>query len=364
MAGSRQSKAPSKSLHRRDQQARDAQTGDRVTLIAIGILVAVAILVAAGVVWGIVLPPRAHILTVGSQEFTAADAEKRATFLVSGNSQLTEDPVTAAVNMIKRDETLLQVGASEVGEITADDLTKAIKKRLGAADDTDSKTYNVAYAEFLKGTNLDKPTFERLVRAQVISERLGSKLQAAAGDAGPQFHLLGVTSRDQTKLKQFRDAVTGGADFVTTALSLGFATNPQQVDVGWILPPTTAGFFKDVVQPEKLQAGQTTEVLVRENGLQYDVYRMVEREDKRAYTDDQKTELGGRLVDAWVLEQQKDKVKVAEDISDGERRWILKRVSAAAQKLSEQRAKANGGKSSVPGGVPPISATVVPSGAK
>ena len=208
----------------------------------------------------------------------------------------------------------------------------------------------MAYEEFLKGTNLDQATFERLVRAQVISERLGAKLQAAAGDSGPQYHLLGVTSRDQTKLKQFRDAVTGGADFTSTALSMGFAKTPQEVDVGWVVPPTTAGFLKDVVQPEKLQAGQTTEILAREGGLQFDVYRMAEREDKRAYTDDQKTEVGGRLVDAWILEQQKDKVKVAEDISDGERRWILKRVTAAAQKIAGDRAKANAGKSSAPGG--------------
>lgn len=368
MAGSRQSKAPSKApsraVHRRDQQAREAQTGERVTLIALGVLLAVAILVGAGVVWGVVLPPRAHILTVGSQEFNAADAEKRATFLVAGNSTLTDDPVTAAVNMIKRDETLLQAGASEVGEITGDDLTKAIKKRIGVADDADAAAYATAYKTFLDGTNLDKATFERLVRAQVIEERLGAKLQAASGDSGPQYHLLGVTSRDQTKLKQFREAVVGGADFASTAMSMGFAKTPQEVDVGWVLPPATSGFLKDVVQPEKLQAGQMTEVLPRESGLQYDVYRMVEREDKRAYTDDQKVELGGQFVDAWILEQQKDKVKVAEDISDGERRWILKRVTAAAQKIAEDRAKANPGTSSAPGGVPPIQVTVVPGGAK
>lgn len=364
MAGSRQSKAPSKApskaVHRRDQQARDAQTGERVTLIALGILLAVAILVGAGVVWGIVLPPRAHILTVGSEEFTAADAEKRATFLVAGNSSLTDDPATAAVNMIKRDETLLQAGASEVGEITADDMTKAIKKRVGVADDADAATFTASYKTFLAGTNLDQATFERLVRAQVISERLGAKLQAAAGDSGPQYHLLGVTSRDQTKLKQFRDAVVGGADFNSTAISMGLAKTPQEMDVGWVLPPKTSNFLKDVVQPEKLQAGQMTEVLAREGGLQFDLYRMAEREDKRAYTEEQKVELGGQLVDAWILEQQKDKVKVAEDISDRERRWILKRVTAAAQQIAKDRAKAA---PPVAGGTaPPVQVTVVPGG--
>ena len=339
MAGSRQSKAPSKAVHRRDQQARDAQTGERVTLIALGILLAVAILVGVGVVWGIVLPPRAHVLTVGSEEFTAADAEKRATFLVAGNSSLTDDPATAAVNMIKRDETLLQAGASEVGEITADDTTKATKKRIGVPDDADAATFTASYKTFLAGTNLDQTTFERLVRAQVISERLGAKLQAAAGDSGPQIHFQAVTSPDRTKLQQLRDAVAGGADFVSTAISVGLATSPQNVDYGWSLPPTV-GYLKDTVQLDKLQAGQMTEVLARENAFQYSLYRMAEREDKRVYTDAQKIELGAQLVGGWIIEQQKGTVKVAEDISDGERRWILKRVTAAAQKIAEDRAKA------------------------
>lgn len=363
MAGSRQSKAPSKAMHRRDQQTRDAQTGERVTLIALGILLAVAILVAAGVVWGIVLPPRAHVLTVGSQDFTAADLEQRGFFLVAGNSQSTDDPATGAMNMIKHDETLLQAGAAEVGEITADDMTAGIKKGIGIPPDADAKTFDVAYTEFLKNSKLDKATFERMARAQIISERLGAKFQTAAGDSGPQYHLTAVTSRDQTKLKQFRDAVAGGADFVSTALSMGLATAPQNVDFGWSLPPTS-GALKDTIQVDKLQAGQMTEIIARDGGLQFDVYRMAERDEKRVYTEDQKKEVGGRLVDQWVIEQQKDKVKVAEDLSDGERRWVLKRVATAAQKLSEERAKGKAGAPVGGAGVPPVSATVVSGGAK
>ena len=334
MAGARQSKVS----HRRNEQTRAAATQERVTLIAIGVLIAAAIIAVVGVVWGVVLPARAHIISVGDQHFDARAVEKRAEFLIAGSSQSQEEPVTAAVNMIRRDETLLQAGASEAGDISADDITKAIRTRLGLQDDTPAADYAKAYEAFLKGSSLDKPTFERMVRAQVISERLAKKFEAQVGDAGPQFHIMAVTSRDHNKMKQFRTAVAGGADFVAKAIELGLATDPQSVDFGWVLPPDS-GFLKDKIRVQDLQAGQMTEVISREGGLQYDVYRMAERDEKRTYPDTQKTELAERKVDEWVT-QQRDKLKITEDISDGERKWILKRVTEAAQKLAAQRAAA------------------------
>ena len=334
MAGTGQSRAS----HRREQQAREAATQERITLAAIGVLVAVAIIAAAGVVWGAILPARAHVITVGNAKFDVRAVERRAEFLAAGNSQSQDDPITAAVKMIRRDETLLQVGASEAGEISADDMTKAIRKRLGVPDADPVEDYAKAYETFLKGTNVDKPTFERMVRAQVISDRLAKNFESQIGDAGPQFHLMSAASRDQGKLKQFREAVTGGADFVAKAVEMGLTANPQAADFGWSLPPET-GFLKDVARLQDLQAGQTTEVIAREGNLQYVVYRMAERDEKRAYTDIHKSTLGERKVEEWIT-QQGDKLQIVEDLSTGERKWILKRVTAAAQKLAEQRAAA------------------------
>jgi len=349
VAGARQSQAS----HRRNRDSQDSTTQQRVTLIVLGVLVAVGIIVAAGVVWGVVLPPRAHVITVGNTSFNAQAVEEVAEFLVLGGSQSNEDPVIASVDQIKRSETLLQAGASEAGDISADDIAKAIRVLLGAPDNMSAADYAKAYDSFLKGSSLDKPTFERMVRAQVIGDRLAKKFAAGVGDAGLQLHVQGVTSRDQNKLKQFRDTVMGGADFVATAVSTGLATSAAAADFGWDVPPTS-GVLKDKVHIVDLKAGTTTDVIPREGTFQYDVFRLAERDEHRTYTDDQKKTLGQVKVDEWIA-QQADKVKVSEDISDGERTWITRQVAKSAQRIAQQRA------SSTP---PPFSVTVVPGGAK
>mgnify|MGYP003335371967 CR=1 FL=1 len=74
---------------------------ERITLISAGVLVAVAVIVAAGVVWGLVLPPRAHIVTVGNASYNAGDLVPYATMLIAGNAQTTDEPVDAALKMLK-----------------------------------------------------------------------------------------------------------------------------------------------------------------------------------------------------------------------------------------------------------------------
>ena len=264
MAGARQSKAS----HRREREARESVTHERVTLIAAGVLVAVAVIVAVGVVWGLILPPRAHIITVGNATYNAADVEKYAMFLVAGNSTSQDDPVTAAVALIKHDETLLQAGAADAGEITQDDVNKAIRKRIGLSADMSNEEFAKSYAVFLENVHLEKALFERLVRAGIIGERVGAKRFAAEiGDAGPQFHVMGVASRDQAKVKALREAVAGGADFVGKAKEMGLVPPNETPDIGWILTPYT-GFLKGV-GIENLKAGEMTEVL--ERNFQFEV---------------------------------------------------------------------------------------------
>ena len=333
MAGARESKA----AQRRSRQTSDAVAQERITLVAAGVLVAVTLLVAAGVLWGIVLPPRAHVLEVGSTPVNAQTVANRAEFLVVGGQTAT-DPIDAAIAEIKRDATLLQAGPADVGEVTAEDLTKGIRKGLAVPDEASADDYAKTYATFLKGSNLDKETYERITRAQVIEDRLAAKFTAEVPAAGQQVHAMGVTSRDQAKLKQFRDAVVGGADFVTTAIEMGFARQPSEVDFGWQLPATT-GFLHDVVKMQDLKPGATTEVIARDGGIQFDVYRLAEREDQRTYTDDQKNALGQRKVDEWVA-QKSAQLTVREDLSDTERRWITKQVTEAAERIAKERAGA------------------------
>ncbi|MDA0301829.1 MAG: hypothetical protein DWG80_07580, partial [Chloroflexi bacterium] len=324
MAGSGQSKAS----HRRERESREHVTQDRVTLIAIGVLIAVAIITAAGVIWGVILPPRAHVLTVGETTFTARDVEQRATFLIAGGTQSEDDPVDTAVNMLRREEILLQAGAPEVGEITADDMKQALKKNMAIAEDASDETFATSYAAFLESAYIDKEPWERMVRARVVVERLAKKFEAEVGTAGTQFHLMGVGSRERGKIVQLRDAVAAGGDFRAKATELGLVTPQQTPDFGWILPPS-AGHLKDTVKVDQLQAGQMSEIV--ERNFQFELYFMAERDERREYTEQQLGSLSNVKVDDWAKQQvDQGKVTVTEDISADERRWILKQVTGKA----------------------------------
>lgn len=336
MAGAGQSKAS----HRRELQSRADATQERVTLIALGVLAAVVVLIIAGVIWGVVLPPRAHVLTVGDAKFNAGQVEKRAEFIMRADPQGEANPVDAALNMLRRHETLLQAGAAEAGEITADDLEKAIWTQIKLPPESSKEEYAKAYENYLRTNNVDKATFDRMMRADVIYKRLSVKVLPQVGENGTQLHLLAVVSRDQNKLKQFRDSVAGGADFAAKAIELGIVQKPESVDLGWHLPPSS-GFLKDA-KLDQLQARQMTEVVTRDGGLQFEIYRVAEREDKRAYTDEQKTTLSNLKTDEWIAAQA-DKVKITEDLSDGERAWITDRLTKAARKIAEEQAKAGPG---------------------
>lgn len=352
MAGARQSKA----TNRRNREARDAATQERVTLIAVGVLAAVAIIAAVGVVWSVVLPPRAHLLTVGDVSYNARTVAEVSEFLLTGGAPPTDDPVAAVVDQIKRDETLLQVGAAEVGEISPEDMDAALRERLGAADDLSAEDFAKAYATFLQGTSVDQPTYERLVQSQVIADRLAQRFAPEIGDAGLQLHLLGITSRDENRLRQFREAVVGGADFAATAVSMGLASSAEQVDLGWQLPPVTGPLYEQA-HVEDLPEGEVTEVLERPGAFQYDIYRLVERDDQRAYTDDQKQALSEQRVNDWVAEHAGE-VTVTEDISSRERNWVLREVARAAVEIAARRNAAAG----VTGLPPGVGVTVNQSG--
>lgn len=342
MAGARQQ---SKASHRREREARESRQQERVTLISIGVLVAVAIIAGAGVIWGIILPPRANVLTVGTESFTAQDAKTRAIFLIAGNDTST-DPVAAALDMLKRESILLQAGAPQVGEITADDLTKAGRERLGVPAETSQEDYRKQLDEFLKISRIDQATFDRIVRAEVVADRLGKTYAEAIGTAGLQYHLMGVSGRDQNKVKELRDAVLKGADLPTKALELGLVTSKETADLGWSLPPVNP-YLRDTVKVDSLQAGQASDI--QEQNFAYEFFFMAERDEKRAYTDEQKRQLEDRKVDEWATQQQ-EQLKVTEDVSTGERRWILAGVTKEAAKIAEERAKitTSGGASSVP----------------
>lgn len=329
MAGARQSKA----YHRRQQQAQEHAQQRRITLAALGVLLAVVILLGVGVVLTVVLPPRAHVLTVGDRTFTAQDVAQRAEFAVLGGDQAAlNSPATAAIDAMIRDETVLQAGAALVAPVTDDDLREAIRTSIGVAadlpQDVFATTYQSTYQAFLRSAPLSQAVLERMVRAQVLDDRLVEHFRSGLPAAGPQFQVQRVQSADRSKLQALHDAVVGGAEFSAQAVELGLAKAAAAAEPAWLLAEDL-GELKDAVTA--LAAGGVSDVSPLDGGAGFVVVRMAARDELRAYGDAERARLARRQLDGWI-EQQRETLHVREDLSGGEQSWIVKRVQRAAQR--------------------------------
>lgn len=346
MGGARQSKA----YHRREEQAREQRIAQRVLLVAAGVLIAAAIVVAIGIVVTIVLPPRAHVLTVGNRSFTARDVAHRAEFaLIGGDSTVLSDPATNTVTALTREETLLQVGATLVDPVTDDDLKAEIRSRLGIADSATAEQFAEGYQSFLRGIPISQAAFERLSRAQLIQDRLLAKFTAEVAASGLQYHLEAVQAASKSTMQTFHDAVVNGGDFGMEAVALHLVKAPGDVDLGWALPENL-GEVSDAVKA--LQAGGFTDVLPIQSGTAYAIFRLVETQDDRPYDDTQRATLANAQLNTW-MDQQRDPLHVSVDLSKREQSWI----SARVQKASKQTAGFPALPSDVPTSTPTPTAT-------
>lgn len=378
---------------REERAARRRRThgpeGDRqqnlIYLAAGGILALVILVVVVGVVMTVILPPRAHVLTVGDADFSASDIADRAKYLVtSGSGDAQQDPANTAIDSLIGQEILFQVGAPMVAEVTDQEVRDAIAQQLGLsvpqleetatpeptpettpettpeasatgeatetaevtatelATETPTATpaetgtptpeatpytdqqYADALAAFLRQMPIGRTHLEEIIRAGLIEERLEEQFRGELPESGDQFELLMVQTDDRAAAQRLIDAVRGGADFAETATAEGILESGDAVtELGWFAPTS----LNERVIPalQDLQTGDVSDVVEDARRVGYEVYFMVERTTDQPYDEAVKDQLARRALNDWK-EAQEATVGVERDLSSGEDQWIRDQV--------------------------------------
>lgn len=359
---------------RRDRTSHEDRQQQLIYLGAAAIVIAVLVIVAIGVVMTVVLPPRAHVLTVGDRDFSASDVADRAIYLVASNSQAAQqDPATEGMESLIGQEVLFQVGAERVGEVTDQEVQDAIAQRLGlsvppppdaapaATEDagegegstedgaagvevteevttvdpvetpeatpegyTDEE-YADTLAEYLRLVPIGRSELEGIVRAGIIEERLEEQLREELPESGDQLQLWAVPTNDRAAAQRLIDLVRGGTGFRDAAVEAGIAEDPEEgiEDLGWFAPTS----LNDRVMPfvQDLQAGEVSEVVDDQNRIGFEVYFVAERTSDQPYQDEVKDQLARRAFNDW-REEQETALEVERDLSDDEEDWIRGQV--------------------------------------
>lgn len=312
----------------------------RIYLAAAVVGIAVVLIVAAGVLLTVVMPPRAKVVTVGSRTFTAADVAVRAKYAAVGeqNSAVSSNP-DAVIPTLVREEVLRQKAGDLDVSVSDDDLKAELRKRVGTPDDQSDDVFRASYDRYLETLPISRAEFEEIVRAAVLRTKAVDSFKAKVGEKGPQMHLLAVASQDKQALEEMRAAVAGGADFAEQAAARGLVKEAAQADLAWYDPQS----LPDRISPVRdLKAGELSEVFMDDQTGGYFLARVVERSDDRAYDDTVKTQVANRQFLDWVKAQE-EALAGESSLTGTAKTWVERQVSDAL-KEAQSRARAQAAK--------------------
>ncbi|MEX2376296.1 MAG: peptidylprolyl isomerase, partial [Dehalococcoidia bacterium] len=275
------------------------------------------------------LPPRAHVLTVGDQEFNARMLAERASYLARvGNEQAQRTPAEEAATSLIRQEVLLQVGAGQVDDVTDEDVRVAVAENLELGEEYADEEFATALQNYLQATSLSRDEHEQLTRAGVIERRLEAQFQETLPEVGEQMNLQRVLTPSRGLAQSLIEAVRGGQDFAEAAVDLGVVSNPEEEvqQLGWFAP----SILPDRIAPAvaSLQTGDISEPIEDSNRIGFEVYVVVERTSDEPYEEIVRTQLSRRALDEW-MEEQETTMGIERNLTSSDMDWIRRQVQAA-----------------------------------
>lgn len=326
----------SRASDRRARQASEGRLERRIYLAAAIVGVAVVAIIAAGVILTVVMPPRATAAQVGDRTLTARDIAVRAKFaaVAESNTAAAIDP-SVAIPLLTREEVLRQKVGDLGVSVSDEDMAKELRTRIGVAEDAAGDVFNAGYDRYLRIIPLSRNEYEHVVRAAVLRRKAVESFKTKVGEKGPQLHLFGVTSPDQKKLQEMRDAVAGGKDFTEEAVARGLVTQPAQADLAWFDPQS----LPDRIAPVRnLKTKELFEVIFDQGTGSYFLDQVLERVEDRTYDDTVKDQVANRQFTGWMKEQETALVKPS-TLSGTAESWVKRQVErgmTAANRRSQE----------------------------
>ncbi len=330
---------PSRAATRRARQASEGRVERRIYLASAIVGVAVLAIVIAGVILTVVLPPREIVAQVGDRRFSARDLAVRAKFaaVAESNSTVVFDPAQV-IPTLTREEVIRQKAGDLNVSVSDEDLQKAIRTRIGVAEDIPEDAFRASYERYLGIIPLSREEYEQIVRADALRTKATEVFKAQVPEKGPQIHLLGVSHADREKLQALRDAVAGGKDFKAEAAAAGLVTDPAQADLAWFDPQSLP---ERIASVRELKQGELSEVMLDDRTGSYFLAQAIERVEDREYDAAVKDQVANRMYTAWLAEQERALV-LPSMMSGNAKAWVQRDVERAVAEATRRSQKAQG----------------------
>jgi parvulin-like peptidyl-prolyl isomerase len=293
---------------RRRRAARDdSEYWNRILIV--GGVVAV-ILLAAGIIgygyWDTQKRPLGNtVLTVGEMKFSLGELERRL------EAELPADPASAGQDLLTypervmadlQTEALLIQGAGELNiTVTDEDIAAEIRAEGGLAEDIDAETYAQEYRRQVEASGLRESEFRQTVRADLTEQRVRNYFAFLAPATEPQVLGRWIRTDLREVAEDAKNRLAAGEDFTAVAdlLSLDAPGSTRQGDLQWS-PRGTVGQLPNSVEDYLFTAEPNTPSdILEDNGVFY-IAEVIERDENRDLTDEQKQQVAFRNESEWL----------------------------------------------------------------
>ncbi|HEY8172683.1 MAG TPA: peptidylprolyl isomerase, partial [Dehalococcoidia bacterium] len=211
-------------------------------------------------------------------------------------------PEATYLNLLN-EVTLVKRAASDLGVTATDEeISEALRKRIGVAPEADEKTFGDRYRTTLESSGLHDNEYRRLVTAEVLQEKVKDKFRTEAPPNVLEARLEVIAVDDEAAANAAIARIKAGEDFATVAKQVSNETDVQTT--GGVKDFAPQGSFNTVYDDFAFDAniGDLSAPLSG-TGSTFYVVRVIDRQDK-PLTEEQKPAYVNRKYGDWLANTQ------------------------------------------------------------
>lgn len=312
---------------RREQREASEQRQRLIVIGVVAALVAVAVVITAGLYVTQYRAPRAHVLTIDGRDYDSSSVARRgAYFALFENGFRDQGTIALADTAVELliDEAVLRAGAPEVvGAVGDVEVEGDLLERSGLTEDDGRAAFAELLQTRIQDSGLSRDEFYAVAAAGLLRSLMNDHFEQGIEPSAPQVKLSRIRLTSRTEAEEVRELSVDDTAFTVLVIerTVDAAHRGDGGDLGWLIVDTLEPEVAEAVAD--LEPGELTPVL--EAGIFFDVYLVAEREDDRELSGAQIVDRVAEQFGAW-LDDGRARVSVEVDLSGGESDWIGDRI--------------------------------------
>jgi len=292
-----------------DLFAMDSERASRVLLIGgVGLVVLIALaFVAFGYWYGEIRPEGRTVLEADGIKVSFASMKRRMEHELRQQPSLRQQVSIIpeyAYQSLLNELTLISRAESELGiTVTDEEVETSLRQRIGASPDAEPRVFADRFREALDNSGLNESEYRRLVKSDLLSNKVREKFRNEAPAEIEQAKVEVVVTNDEEAARTAIERINAGEAWANVARDL--SVDPTADATGGVTDFNINGAFEEAYNDFAFSAevGQVSDPLPTNGGAPYYVVRVIERATQ-TMTEQQKSEYVELQYRNWLEDTQ------------------------------------------------------------